>query len=101
MLFGVENTLFLLMPTRTASFSPGDFQVFGRQLLFMLVKALTVGIAWLVAILAGALVTLVLPEIRVAAWGAAWLVLAVFAVMTVPCAAWAFRRHDVSMDSPA
>lgn len=101
MLFGVENTLFLLMPTRTATFSPGDFQVFGRQLLFMLVKALTVGIAWLVAILAGALVTLVLPEIRVAAWAAAWLVLAVFAVMTVPCAAWAFRRHDVSMDSPA
>ncbi|NUM52590.1 MAG: hypothetical protein HUU46_03000 [Candidatus Hydrogenedentes bacterium] len=101
MLFGIENTMFLLMPTRTAAFSPGDFQVFGRQLLFMLVKGIFISIAWVIAFFAGAAVSLLLGDNRIVGAAVGWVVLMTFAIATVPCVAWAFRRHDVSLDTPA
>ena len=100
MLFGVENTMFHLKPKRTAAFSPGDFQIFGRQLLFMLIKGFLVGIAWLVALAIGVVVSYVLSGNRIAGGAVAWAVLMGFAAATVPCVAWAFRRHDVSLDTP-
>ena len=101
LLFGIENTLFLLMPTRTAAFSPGDFQVFGRQLLFMLVKGLMGSMVWGAALAAGFVVSTLLGGNRIAGGAVAWCVLMAAAAATVPCVAWAFRRHDVSLDSPA
>ncbi len=101
MLFGIENTLFLMMPTRTSTFSPGDFQVFGRQLLFMIVKGFVVSLAWGLAVLVGAAVAYLLSGNRIAGGAVAWVVLMGFSVLTVPCVAWAFRRHDISLDSPA
>jgi hypothetical protein len=101
MLFGIENTLFLMMPTRTSTFSPGDFQIFGRQLLFMIVKGFVVSLAWGLAVLVGAAVAYLFSGNRVAGGAVAWVVLMGFAVSTIPCVAWAFRRHDISLDSPA
>lgn len=101
LIFGVENTMFLLMPTRVSTFSPGDFQVFGRQLLFMLVKGLAISIAWIIAFVAGTGVALLLGDNRIAGGAVGWFVLMLFAAATVPCVAWAFRRHDVSQDTPA
>lgn len=101
MLSGIENTLFLMMPTRTSTFSPGDFQVFGRQLLFMIVKGFVVTLAWALALLFGAAVSYVLSGNRIAGGAVAWAVLMLLASASIPCVAWAFRRHDVSLDSPA
>ncbi|MCC6794668.1 MAG: hypothetical protein IT366_06070 [Candidatus Hydrogenedentes bacterium] len=101
MLFGIENTLFLMMPTRTSTFSPGDFQIFGRQLLFMIVKGFVVSLAWGLAILIGAAVSYTADGNRIAGAAIAWVVLMGMALSTVPCVAWAFRRHDISIDSPA
>ena len=100
LLFGIENTLFLLMPSRTVAFGPGDFQVFGRQLLFMLVKGIVASIAWALALAAGFVVSYLAGGSHIAGGAVAWCVLIVWAAATVPCVSWAFRRYDVSIDTP-
>jgi hypothetical protein len=99
-LFGLENLLFLLFPTRIVVATPGDVQVLGRNLLLLFLKmvilmmagGLGAGVAFAVYYLAG--------ENLAAALGAAWLVLAGFAAATVPLVALAFRRYDVARDTP-
>jgi hypothetical protein len=101
LLFGVENTLFLLAPTKVVAFSPGDFQVFGRQLLFLLIKMVFVTIAALVAVGGGWLVYWLSGHMMIPAIVFAWVLVAAQALAMIPAAAWAYRRFDVSLDTPA
>jgi hypothetical protein len=101
LLFGIENALFLFSPTKIVAFSPGDFQVFGRQLLFMLVKLVLVTIAGLVAFGGGAVVYLVTGPNMIPAIAFGWVLVTAQALAMIPLASWAFRRFDVSLDTPA
>ncbi len=100
LLFGIENALFLLAPTKVVAFSPGDFQVFGRQLLFMLVKIILVTMAGCVAFGGGAVVYLLTGSSMVPAIGFGWVLLTAQALAMIPLTAWAYRRFDVSLDTP-
>ncbi|MBN2309604.1 MAG: hypothetical protein JXR94_11565 [Candidatus Hydrogenedentes bacterium] len=101
LLFGTENVLFLLFPIRQAVFSPGDFQMFGRQLLMMLVKMIVAAAGSGIAFAAGAVVYWLAGGSMVAGGAAAWFVLAAVAASSIPLGAWAFRRFDISTDMPA
>jgi len=100
LIFGIENALFLLAPTRVVAFSPGDFQVFGRQLLFLLVKLVLVSVAAGVAFGGGALVYVLSGSAMVLAIVSGWVFLTAQALVMIPTAAWAYRRFDVSLDTP-
>lgn len=100
LLFATENTLFLMLPTRTAAFSPGDFQLFGRQLLFILVKSVVASLAWLIAVAGGALTSTLTGGNRIAGVAVAWFLLSAAAIALVPAVAWAYRRHDITADTP-
>jgi len=99
LLFGVENFIFLLFPTRTVA-SPADFQGYGRQILVFFAKGLLLllaagvaaavaallhfaGLSWPIAIAAGGVT---LCGTAVGAWAGV---------------AWAFARFDVAGDVPA
>jgi len=100
LMYSVENTMFLLMPTKSQAFSPGDFQLFGRQLLFLLVKSLVVGIIWGIALGAGALVYLLAGRNELASGLTTWTLLSVASIASITAVAMAFNYHDVSRDTP-
>jgi hypothetical protein len=99
LLFGIENFIFLLFPTRAAA-TPGDFQGYGRQILVFFVKGLLIlvaaGIAAAVAFAVHLIVGSWLATLLTAA-----VVIALVAVGTIPAVAWAFGRFDVAADVPA
>jgi hypothetical protein len=99
-LFGMENLLFLLFPTRLLPATPGDFQAFGRNLLLTLFKFIGFGVAGVTTFLVAALVYFLTGRSLPAALAAAWVVLSGFAAGLVPLAALAFRRYDVARDTP-
>lgn len=101
LVFGVENMIFLVWPSRAAASSPGDLQFIGRLMLVMIVKMLVVGGCCGVAALAGFVAYWVFGRSWAAGLVVGWLVVSVLAVGTVPGVAWAFRRFDVSTDMPA
>lgn len=101
LLFGLENLFFLLFPARMMASTPGDLQHVGRAMVEMFAKILALALCGGVAAGFGGLSYLVTGGSPVAALAAAWLVLATEAVMAVPCVAWAYRKFDVSTDTPA
>jgi Putative ABC exporter len=100
LIFGVENALFLLYPTREAVVTPGDFQAFGRQLLTIMTKMLVVGACSGLAAGIGALVYWLSGRNPLAFGIVAWVVLSAQAAAVLPINAWAFTRYDVSRDTP-
>lgn len=100
LLMAAENFIFLLFPSRPAAVSPGDFQVLGRQAAQLVMKALTVVTGCVIALVVAAPFwmlsgsTIVLTLIAGA-------VLSAEAVALVPAIAWAYRRFDPSVDTPA
>ncbi len=99
LLFGLENFLFLMFPSRSMAFNPGDLQGFGRQTVLFLVKMLLMVAAAVSATILGALI-LTFTGSLMAAMTAAWLWLAGLAVGTVPLVAWAFQEYDPSTNQP-
>jgi hypothetical protein len=100
LLFGCENTLFLLAPLRSHAVSPGDFQVFGRQVVMIMAKLAVLSVAVFVAIAVATAATLVLGRSQVVTGLTAWVTLVGLSLLALPCVAWAFRRFDVSLHSP-
>lgn len=98
LIFGVENTLFLLYPVRLQT-TPGDPHLVGRQLVVAAVKMLVIGFAVGIAGVSGALVHLVTGSLPVSAI-LAWIVLVPMSLSTIPAVAWAFDRFDPSVDTP-
>jgi hypothetical protein len=100
-LFGAENLIFLLFPSRPAAVSPGDFQVMGRKFVFLLMKALMLAVAGIIALTAALLVWIATGRSLAPAIAVGWLALAAEAIALVPAIAWAYRRFDPSIHTPA
>jgi hypothetical protein len=100
LLFGVENFFFLLFPSRVTPGAAGSFQFFGRMIVESLVRALVLGMLMGIAALFGWVVYLLAGDSWPAALLAAWAWLAMEATLAIPCVAWAFRRFDVSVNTP-
>jgi hypothetical protein len=108
LMFVAENLIFLLAPTRPSGSGPGDFSLLGKQIFTLMIRTLGVGIA---AFIAGALaagVYFVLTWANVpagltlaAATAAAFVVLSIEGIATVPLVGLAFRRFDPSVHMPA
>jgi hypothetical protein len=99
LLFGIENAMFLLFPTRAAA-NPADFQGYGRQILMLFAKGSVMAIAALIAGGAGA-AAFYLGAPKPIAVTIAALILSALALATIPIVAWSFKRFDVSQDVPA
>lgn len=101
LLYGLENLIFLLFPTRLVPVGRADFEFLGRTLIDFVVKTLVIVAAVVAAATAG-----------YAAMGAggqswtwfvvaSWLVVSLTATLTVPLLAFAFRRFRISQTIPA
>lgn len=101
LLFGAANALFLLSPSRSAAAAPGDFQFFGRQILFLFAQTTVAGVGCAIAIVFGALVYAFTDGSVLAGAGTTWLVLAAEVTALIALVAWVYRRFDVSVDTPA
>lgn len=95
-LFGLENLIFLLFPTRLLPMGRVDFEFLGRTLVDFVAKTVLIVAAAVAAAAAGYGALLVAGP----SWAwfglASWLALAAMGLATVPLAAWAFRRFPVS-----
>jgi hypothetical protein len=101
LLMATENAIFLLFPTRPAAASPGDFQMLGRQAAQLVMKAITVIIGLAIAVGIAAPIFIVLGGPLVMLTLIAGIVLLGETCALVPAIAWAFRRFDPSVDTPA
>ena len=99
-LFGLDNLLFLLFPTRVMVTTPGDFQAMGRNVLAQFSKTLGVCGAAIVATTAGVVVYILSGRSVWAGAAAAWLTAAACAAALVPVLGWAFTLYDVARDAP-
>jgi hypothetical protein len=99
-LFEIDNLLFLLFPSRQMTGRPTDVQFFGRTMLMLFAKLILLGIAAVLVSAAGFLVYLAVGQLPMAIVGAGTFVLAIIAAVMVPCVAWAFRRFDISTETP-
>lgn len=97
---GVDNLLFLLFPTRMVQSTPGDLSQAGRSMLQMFAKmaALVVGAG--VPVLFGLGAFVALGENWIAAFAAAAVPCYAVSLAPIPLVASAFRRFDVSRDTP-
>jgi len=100
LLFGLENLIFLLFPTRAVVATPGDFQFFGRFMVEMFLKMIVLAMCCGLAAGLGSAAYFLFGHSTIAALAVGWTVLAAIAGTLVPCLAWAFRRFDVSLDTP-
>lgn len=101
LMFGIENLLFLLFPTRTAAVNPADFTAFGRQMLLMFGKVLGVALAIGLSASVGLLGYFGLGMARPWAVAASVATAFGFAAGLVPLLVLAFQRYDVAADTPA
>lgn len=101
LLFGVENVVFLLFPSRVMALNPGDFLTMGRQMLLMFLKLAVITVVVFIAVAAGGIALMVFQDSTWLAVSTAWVVLVAQAMLVLPCVAWAFNRFDVSADLPA
>ncbi len=101
LMFGIENLMFLLFPTRATVANPADFAAFGRQILLIMSKVfgvcLTLGASALVGFGAYSL----LGAGRGVSLAISFCVASGFAVALVPLIVMAFLRYDVARDTPA
>jgi len=101
LLFAVENLFFLLFPIRMKAATPADLQHVGRTMVEMFVKIIVLGVVCCTAGGFGWAAYWLSGGSQVAAVAAAWPILATAAVVLLPCVSWAYRRFDVSVDTPA
>jgi hypothetical protein len=101
LLFCGENLVFLLFPHRPAAASPGDLQILGRKFVFLLMKGLVLMIGALIAGCFAALAWVISGKSLLILGIVAWLALAAECAALVPAIAWAYRRFDPSVDTPA
>jgi hypothetical protein len=98
--FAFDNLVFLLFPVRLVAATPGDFQHIGRAMVESLLKVVMLAVGCGLAAGLGGLAYWLSGWAWPAFLIASWLSLAVIAVAIIPCIAWAYRRFDVSTDTP-
>ncbi|HVC92351.1 MAG TPA: putative ABC exporter domain-containing protein [Pirellulales bacterium] len=100
LLIACDNLLFLLFPYRTAMGAAGDMQSAARQMLLMMLRVpVFMSLAGAVGG-AGALAWVVTGESWPAFAAAAWFVLWCEVALLIAACTWAFRRFDVSLETP-
>lgn len=100
MLFAIDKLVFYLYPTRMAKGAPGDFQNAGRQMIFMSLKMLIVGLGF--ALAGGAAIPgAAIYRSPIAALIPASVVLVFECIALVPLLTLVFNRFDPSQDMPA
>ncbi|HEV3116990.1 MAG TPA: putative ABC exporter domain-containing protein, partial [Gemmataceae bacterium] len=100
LLFALENLLFLLFPTRMTPATPGDLQAMGRTMFSVFVKFTCLGLVAGAIALGATLVYFMLGERLALALACAWLLSAGTDAALVPALVLAFRKFDVSVDTP-
>lgn len=100
LLFGLENFLFLVYPSRSIAFNPGDLQGIGRQIVLFITKMFLLFVLGLCALMVGVFLFFQTRSVALAAFSI-WLMLGLFAVLTIPLMAWAFARFDPSFHQHA
>lgn len=100
-LFGSENLLFLLFPTRLVNAGAGDFQFMGRFMIAMVLKLLIIGASLGITAGVGFLFFFLLGRSWLAFLWPAWIALVSLVVVLVWLVSWAFQRFDVSLDTPS
>lgn len=100
LLFGAQNLLFLLFPARMAPATAADLQHFGRAMVLWLLELIALVACGGVAALVGLAALWLTGWSWTAALIASWSVLTIEAVAIIPTIAWAYRRFDVSLDTP-
>ncbi|RJP33724.1 MAG: hypothetical protein C4527_03890 [Candidatus Omnitrophota bacterium] len=98
-LIAMDNLLFLLFPIRIMQSSPGDFQNFGRQMVYFLFKILALVIGLGIAAGLGGLLYW-LTESWVLFFLVSWSLLILENMIIMVMLAWAFERFDLSVDTP-
>lgn len=93
LIFGVDKLVFYVYPTRMGKATPGDFQQVGKQMIFMTLKMLMLGVF---ATVAGIAITLsvLLLESPIATFATAGIVLTVECVSLIPLLTIAYNRFD-------
>jgi hypothetical protein len=99
LLFGIENLVFLMFPYRQTPTTAGDFQFFGKFLLFSLLKMALACLGLAVAA-AGAVLYLIVPSLWLPLTGSLLLLLAIDTAILY-LATLAYDRFDVSLHTPA
>ncbi len=98
LVFGIENLIFLIFPIRMTPTTAGDFQFLGKYLLLTMLKMGTVCVCLAIAA-AGAVLYVVIPNLWIVLSFSMFL-LATIDVLVLYLATLAFRRFDVSRDTP-
>jgi len=101
MLMAIENLIFLLFPTRPVAASPGDFQVLGRQVVQLVLKAIAVMSGCVLAFLIAVPFYLLAGGSMIVLMAIAGIVMTGQTCALVPAIAWAYRRFDPSLDTPS
>ncbi|MGD0655880.1 MAG: putative ABC exporter domain-containing protein [Thermoguttaceae bacterium] len=101
LLFGVDNFFFLLFPNRAMAATPGDLQHIGRTMMEFFVKMFALALGCGAAAALGAAGYWIAGGSWAAALTLSWLGLLSCGCLVVPLIAWAYRRFDVSTDTPA
>lgn len=100
LVFALENLVFLLFPARMTPATPGDLQHVGRAMVEMMVKMLVLALGCGVAAGLGGIAYLLCGSSWIAAVAVSWSVLVLQCAILVPCVAAAYRKFDVSVDTP-
>jgi hypothetical protein len=100
MLFGAQNLTFLLLPARMNAATAGDFQHATRLAVLWALQLLMLVAGAAAAAAAAVLAARAAGGSWALGLAAAWAVLTAEACTTVPVLGWAYRRFDVSLDTP-
>ncbi len=101
LLFSAENVIFLFFPSRPAAASPGDLQIVGRKLVYLLLKSVVLFAGCAIAF-GFAISAWIISGKSVAAFAiVAFVVLVLECIGLLPVIAFAFRRFDPATDTPS
>ncbi len=100
LLFALENWLFLVFPTRMTPATPGDLQAMGRTMFYYVFKLLCLGLIAGAIVFVAVLVYFLLGERLPPALACDWVLLVGVDAALVPALVVAFRKFDVSVDTP-
>jgi hypothetical protein len=100
LIVALDNLIFLLFPVRLVAATPGDFQHMGRAMVEIFLKMIFLGIVGGLAAGLGGLAYWLGGGSKAAMLATAWSSLILLASLVIPCIAWAYRRFDVSTDTP-
>jgi hypothetical protein len=99
-LIAVENLVFLVFPVRNVTVSPGDLQGFGRQMLMFLLKSMVLIFSVAIAAGMGALAYFIAHRSISALITVSFITLILEFFGMIPLIVLAFRKFDLSVDTP-